>query len=35
MPIVVGLLSEELRAAWGVRFAYGMCYDNGQFVPMG
>jgi hypothetical protein len=34
MPIVVGLLSENYRVAWHVRFAYGMYY-NGQFAPIG
>jgi hypothetical protein len=35
MPIVVGHLSDSYRAAWHVRFAYGMIYADGQFAPMG
>lgn len=35
MPITIGLLNEQYQKAWGVRFAYGMYYADGQFVPMG
>jgi len=32
MPIVVAPLSDDYRAAWHVRFAYGMFYADGQCV---
>jgi hypothetical protein len=35
LPIVVGPLLDNYREAWGKRFAYGMYYDDGRFVPMG
>jgi hypothetical protein len=35
MPIAVGLLPENYRTAWRVRFGYGMYDQNGQFIPMG
>ena len=35
MPIVVAALSEQQQAAWRVRFAYGMYYQDGQFAPIG
>jgi hypothetical protein len=35
MPIVVALLPDHYRNAWHVRFAYGMYYAEGQFVPIG
>ena len=35
MPVSVGLLPENYRRAWRVRFAYGMYYEGGQFVPIG
>ncbi len=35
MPIVVGLLPEDYRMAWRVRFGYGMYDQNGQFIPVG
>jgi hypothetical protein len=35
MPIIVGLIPENLRAALQVRIAYGMYYQDGQFVPIG
>jgi hypothetical protein len=34
-PMSIGLLSEDPRKAWHVRFAYGMYYQDGQFVPCG
>jgi hypothetical protein len=34
-PFTVGLLSDEYRNAWHVRFAYGMYDANGQFAPIG
>lgn len=34
-PMTVGLLSEDQRKAWHVRFAYGMYDQGGQFVPCG
>jgi hypothetical protein len=35
MPITIGLLSDSYRAAWHVRFAYGMYGTDGQFAPIG
>jgi hypothetical protein len=35
MPMTVGLVDENYRKAWHVRFAYGAYYENGQFVPCG
>jgi hypothetical protein len=35
MPIVVALLPENYQTARHVRFAYGMYYQDGQFVPIG
>jgi hypothetical protein len=35
MPMEVGLVPEEVKNAWLVRFAYGMYDQNGQFVPCG
>jgi hypothetical protein len=35
MPITIGLLSDGYRAAWHVRFAYGMYGADGQFTPIG
>ena len=35
MPLVVGVLPDDVQAAWHVRFAYGMCDQNGHFVPCG
>ena len=35
IPVIVGLLSEEYRKAWHVRFGYGMFYQDGQFAPFG
>ena len=35
MPIVVAPLPDNYRAAWHVRFAYGMYYADGQFAPIG
>jgi hypothetical protein len=35
MPMSIGLLSEDYRKAWHVRFAYGMHYQDGQFAPCG
>ena len=35
MPIVIASVSDAYREAWHVRFAYGMYYADGQFVPMG
>jgi hypothetical protein len=35
LPIVIGLLPDNYREAWGVRFAYGMYYEDGRFAPMG
>jgi hypothetical protein len=34
-PMSIGLLSENQRKAWHVRFAYGMYDQEGQFVPCG
>jgi hypothetical protein len=34
-PIVVAPLPDNYRAAWHVRFAYGMYYQDGQFAPVG
>jgi hypothetical protein len=34
MPIVVAPLPDHYRAAWHVRFAYGMYYADGQFAPV-
>ena len=34
-PMSIGLLSENQRKAWHVRFAYGTYYQDGQFVPCG
>ncbi len=33
MPMSLGLLPENLQAAWHVRFAYGMYDQAGHFVP--
>jgi hypothetical protein len=33
MPMSIGLLPEDHRKAWHVRFAYGMYYQDGQFAP--
>jgi hypothetical protein len=35
MPIVVAPLPDNYKAAWHVRFAYGMYYADGQFAPIG
>jgi hypothetical protein len=35
LPMVVHLLPENYQKAWHVRFAYGMHYQDGQFVPCG
>jgi hypothetical protein len=35
MPFTVALLPDNYRGAWHVRFAYGMYYEDGQFVPCG
>jgi len=35
MPMSIGILSDEYQKAWHVRFAYGMYYEGGQFVPCG
>ena len=35
LPMVVHLLPENSQKAWHVRFAYGMHYQDGQFVPCG
>ncbi|WP_042301634.1 hypothetical protein [Paraburkholderia kururiensis] len=35
MPMSVGLLPENVQAAWHVRFAYGMYDQDGHFVPCG
>lgn len=35
MPMSVGLLDENYRKAWHVRFAYGTYYQEGQFAPCG
>jgi hypothetical protein len=35
MPLTIGLLPENYRQAWHVNFAYGMYYQDGQFVPCG
>jgi hypothetical protein len=35
MSMSVALLPEDYRNAWHVRFAYGMYYQDGQFVPCG
>jgi hypothetical protein len=35
MPMSIGLLPENYRKAWHVRFAYGMYYQDGQFAPCG
>jgi hypothetical protein len=35
MPLSVGLLPENVRAAWHVRFAYGVYDHDGNFVPCG
>jgi hypothetical protein len=35
MPITIGLLSDSYKAAWHVRFAYGMYGADGQFAPIG
>jgi hypothetical protein len=35
IPICVGLLAENYRKAWHVRFAYGTYNQDGQFVPCG
>ena len=34
-PMSIGLLSEDQRKAWRVRFAYGMYSKDKQFVPCG
>jgi hypothetical protein len=34
-PMSIGLLSENHRKAWHVRFAYGMSDQDGQFLPCG
>ncbi len=33
MPMSVGLLADDVQAAWHVRFAYGMYDQNERFVP--
>lgn len=35
MPFTVGLLSDDYRDTWHVRFAYGMYDADGQFTPTG
>jgi hypothetical protein len=35
LPMIVQLLPENYQKAWHVRFAYGMYYQDGQFVPCG
>jgi hypothetical protein len=35
MQMSIGLLPENFRKAWHVRFAYGMYYQDGQFAPCG
>ncbi len=35
MPMTIGLLPEQFRTAWHVRFAYGAYYEDEQFVPCG
>ncbi|MCX5543041.1 hypothetical protein M3A49_26730 [Paraburkholderia sp. CNPSo 3076] len=33
MPMEIGLVPEDLKNAWHVRFAFGMYDQNGRFVP--
>lgn len=35
MPMVIGLVPEDVQNAWHVRFAYGMYDQNGRFIPCG
>lgn len=35
MPMVVGLLPEDVQDSWHVRFAFGMYDRNGRFIPCG
>jgi hypothetical protein len=35
MPMSIGLLDENYRKAWHVRFAYGTYNQEGQFAPCG
>jgi len=35
LPMIVALLPENYQKGWHVRFAYGMYYQDGQFVPCG
>jgi hypothetical protein len=35
LPMFIQLLPENYQKAWHVRFAYGMYYQDGQFVPCG
>jgi hypothetical protein len=35
MPMTIAPLDENYRKAWHARFAYGMYYQDGQFVPCG
>ena len=33
--MTIAPLAENYRKAWHVQFAYGMYYQDGQFVPCG
>ena len=35
LPMIVARLPEYYQKSWHVRFAYGMYYQDGQFVPCG
>jgi hypothetical protein len=35
LPMIVAALPENYQKGWHVRFAYGMYYQDGQFVPCG
>jgi len=35
MPMAVGLLSDDFKRTWHVRFAYGSYFADGRFVPCG
>jgi hypothetical protein len=35
LPLIIQPLSPKYKEAWRVRFAYGMYYQDGEFVPCG
>jgi len=35
MPMTVGALSDDYQNSWHVRFAYGLYYPDGKFIPCG